>query len=260
MASINWLKQTENSLFPDLLWSRPENKRHAGKLLIIGGNSHGFLAVGATFSAAQQAGAGSVRVVLPNSLEKTLRKTFPEAEFAPSTPSGSFARLALDTALKSTEWADGVLLAGNFGKNSETSIFIESFLDKYSGPLCVAGDSLDYFLQNPSDLTHRTNTTICATISQLQKIAHPQVVIKQTADLIQILDVLSIYSTDINASIVTQQANQIIVAYQAKISTTSIDKEVALSDIAAYTSVWQIQQPGKAFEALCTAVYDFVNK
>ena len=38
-------KQTKaKPFFPDLLWSRPENKFHAGKLLIVGGNAQAALA------------------------------------------------------------------------------------------------------------------------------------------------------------------------------------------------------------------------
>src|SRR5574337_963690 len=102
----NWLKQnTDSPLFPDLIWSRPENKRHAGKLLIIGGNAHGFAAPAAAFAAAGRAGRGSMRVILPQVLQKTLRKSFSEAEYAPSTPSGSFARAALAMLLEHAEWA-----------------------------------------------------------------------------------------------------------------------------------------------------------
>src|SRR6476660_954324 len=98
MENTNWLKQApDKPLFPDLLWSRPENKRQAGKLLVVGGNGQGFASPAAAYGAAIAAGIGAAKVILPDSLEKTLGKSFPEAIFAPSTPSGSFARLALGT-------------------------------------------------------------------------------------------------------------------------------------------------------------------
>src|SRR3954471_3597520 len=125
VPDTNWLRQTpDKPLFPDILWSRPENKRLAGKLLVIGGSSHGFAAPGGAYTAAQKAGIGSVRVLLPDSTEKALSKILPEAEFAPSTISGSFSRQALGILLAQAEWADGVLLAGDFGKNSETAILL----------------------------------------------------------------------------------------------------------------------------------------
>jgi NAD(P)H-hydrate repair Nnr-like enzyme with NAD(P)H-hydrate dehydratase domain len=121
---MDWLRQTKEPLFPDVLWSRPENKRHAGKLLIIGGHKQTFNAVSEAYSATLKAGIGIVRVILPDSLHKMLHAVFPDAEFASSTPVGSFSRLALDDLVLASEWADGVLLAGDFGHNSETAILL----------------------------------------------------------------------------------------------------------------------------------------
>ncbi|HXY18323.1 MAG TPA: hypothetical protein VEH48_02805, partial [Candidatus Nitrosopolaris sp.] len=134
MEDTNWLRQTpDKPLFPDLLWSRPENKRQRGKLLIVGGNSHGFAAPASAFAAAGTAGIGAARVLLPDATQKTIGTGFTDAVFAPSTPSGSFSRQALAELLENAGWADGVLLAGDFGRNSETAILLESFLDKYKG-------------------------------------------------------------------------------------------------------------------------------
>jgi NAD(P)H-hydrate repair Nnr-like enzyme with NAD(P)H-hydrate dehydratase domain len=68
-----WLKQTpDKPLFPNMLWSKPENKLHAGKLLVIGGNLHGFSAPATAFAEARKAGIGSQRVVLPDAIQKTV--------------------------------------------------------------------------------------------------------------------------------------------------------------------------------------------
>ncbi len=90
-----WINRPSKPLFPDLLWSRPENKRQAGKLLIVGGNAHGFAAAGEAYADAGEAGIGTARVLLPDSLQKTVGKIFEAGEYAPSTPSGSFSRRAL---------------------------------------------------------------------------------------------------------------------------------------------------------------------
>src|SRR5437868_284792 len=130
MEDTNWLRQNREPLFPNILWSRPENKRYAGKLLIIGGHKQSFNDVSAAYSAALKAGIGTVRVILPDSLQKMLAKVFPEAEYAASTPIGSFSRQALGSLLDAADWADGVLLAGDLGRNSETAILLEAFVEK----------------------------------------------------------------------------------------------------------------------------------
>jgi NAD(P)H-hydrate repair Nnr-like enzyme with NAD(P)H-hydrate dehydratase domain len=254
---MDWLKQASGQpAFPDVLWSRPVNKRHAGKLLVIGGHSQSFAEPSRAYAAAAKAGAGSVRVVLPDALQKTLGKAFPEAEFAPSTPIGSFARQALDLWLDMAAWADWVLLAGGLSKNSETAILLESFVDKYAGRLSLVGDSLDYFLQKPSQLIDRENTLIVGSLAQLQKLAQPKQVIRQSADLMQILNTLSIWSSDIKASVVSSHANQIIVASKGRLSTTPSRNDRVEPELAAYASVWLMQQPEKPFEAITTAICD----
>src|SRR3990167_5419572 len=139
MADTYWLKQAKDKpLFEDLLWSRPENKRLAGKLLIVGGNLHGFAAPGTAYGASLKAGIGTCRIIMPDSLKKIVIPHFShfhgstlQMEFAPSTISGSFSKEALAQILDSAQWADGVLLAGDFGRNSETAILLEKLLNKY---------------------------------------------------------------------------------------------------------------------------------
>jgi NAD(P)H-hydrate repair Nnr-like enzyme with NAD(P)H-hydrate dehydratase domain len=257
MDTTSWQRQSKDKpLFTDVLWSRPENKRHAGKLLIIGGNSHAFAGVGAAYAAAEKAGIGALRVVLPDALEKTLRKVLPEAEFAASTPSGSFARNALANLLEASLWADGVLLAGNFGKNSETAILLESLVEKFSGQLTLAGDSIDYFLHDSSKLVDRPKTLVVGELGQVQKLASPKVLIQQRADLIKVVEQLSEWTAQTSLLTITDHSGQIIVAATGKASTTPA-KDINLTNLAAYASVWRLQQPEKSFEALTTAVYCF---
>jgi hypothetical protein len=253
---MDWLRQTKDKpAFPDTLWSRPVNKRHAGKLLIIGGHSQSFAEPSRAYAAALKAGAGHIRIVLPDKLQKTLGKAFPEAEFAASTPIGSFGRQALELWLDLANWADAVLLAGGLSKNSETAILLESFVGRYAGQLSLTGDSLDYFVQKPAQIINREKTLLVGELPQMQKLAQPQQVIRQTADLMQILNVLSIWTSDIKAEVVTAHANQIIATSQGKLSTTQSKRDRVEPELAAYASVWWMQQPEKPFEALTTAGY-----
>jgi ADP-dependent NAD(P)H-hydrate dehydratase / NAD(P)H-hydrate epimerase len=261
MENISWQRQTKDKpAFPDVLWSRPENKRHAGKLLIIGGHAQSFSAPSRAYAAAAKAGAGTIRILLPDSLQKTVGKAFPEAEFAASTPIGSFSRLALELFLDLANWADGVLLTGDFGKNSETAIVLDSFIDKYSGQLTLTGDSLDYFLQKPDSLINRQSTLLTGKLSQIQKLAQPLVAIKQTADFVQILESLSSWMSKSPAKVLTHTPNQIILADSSNICTTAAPNQISELELAAYASVWWLQQPEKAFEALASAIYCYFQE
>jgi len=245
-------------LFPDIYWSRPENKRYAGKLLITGGNLHSFAATAQAFAVANQAGAGVVRVLLPNSLEKLLRKTFPDAEYSPSTPSGSFAQLGLGKWLELASWADGVLICDDLSSNSETAILIEKFIEKYTGLLTINGE----VALGSSALTHqvlsRQDTTLVLNAKQLQKLA---VLTKYqhafTSDMgqLKLSEQLAELTKQHNAAIITDYDNKIFVSLKDRLSITQAE-EFSLNNLSATAAVWWMQNPSQQFEALTTATYE----
>lgn len=262
MADTYWLKQRRDKpLFEDLLWSRPENKRHAGKLLIAGGSLHGFSAPASAFGAALKAGIGTCRVLLPDKLQKTVGKLIPEAEFTPSTLSGSFSKNALAQLLEAAEWADGVLLAGDFGRNSETAILLDSFVDKYDRQITVAQDGLDYFWQKTSPLIDRPNTSSVINLGKLQKLAknnRPSTPILHNVMLADLVETMRDWTTGNPGQIITKHAENFIVATGGQVSTTPAPEESNWQiELAAHAATWWLQQPNKPFEAITTAVFEY---
>jgi NAD(P)H-hydrate repair Nnr-like enzyme with NAD(P)H-hydrate dehydratase domain len=260
MDNTFWHKQSvEQPLFPGLLWSRPEYKAQAGKLLIIGGNLHSFSAVAEAYGEALKAGAGAVRVILPDALQKTVARIFPEAEFAVSTPSGSFGQASLTEFLEATAWADGVLLAGDFGRNSETAVLLEAFAEKYQSQLALTGDSVDYFI-NLRQVLSRPKTLLVTNLNQLQKLA-AHVPLSQAFTsgmaLLQFAGALHEFTTKVGANVLTTHAENSCVAAGGQVSTTKISKTSRGElKLAAHASVWWLQNPSKIFEAVTTSALD----
>lgn len=264
MENTNWLKQqADKPLFPDALWSRPETKQARGKLLIIGGNKFSFAAPASAYAAAMKAGAGSVRVILPDSLRKVVGKMFPEAEFAPSTPSGSFARQALSEMLESAEQSDGLLLAGDFGRNSETAILLDSLAGKYGGRLACAQDSVDYFLAKDSLILQRVDSLLVINLGKLQKLAknnRPSTLVLHNMTLMEVITTLADWSNSSPTAIVTKHADNLIAALGGKVSTTPQPSESNWQvELAAYASVWWLQQPDKPLESLTSSIYEYLK-
>lgn len=265
MQANYWHKQTKNELlFPDLEWSKPENKMHAGKLVIIGGNLHGFAAPALAFGEAEKAGIGSVSVVLPSAIQKTVGGFLPEAVFVPSTPIGSFGSPSLAEMLDSASWGDAVLLAGDFGRNSETAIVLEKFLDSFTGPVTITQDAIDLYLQSPDILLQRPDTTLVISFAQLQKLAtKSQFVMPFTFDmgLVRFVDALHQFSLVHHVSIIVKYLQDIVVAVDGQVSTTKLDKELPIWRVktAAHASVWQLQHPGMLFKSLSTSVGQIGN-
>lgn len=254
-----WIKQTKEApLFPELIWSKPENKLHAGKLLIIGGNLHAFGAPSIAFTKATSAGAGSIRLILPDSIKKTVATLIPEADFAPVTPSGSFSKQALDQFIEQSTWADGVLLAGDFGKNSETAILLERFIQEATGPVIIAGDTIDNLMDTP-DFANISKVVTVTNFTQFQKLAIKlkfKTAFTSSMSLNNIVVALHEFSNLYSMAIMLIFENSYIIAHKGRISSTQIlNPSNTIIDIASALSVWVIQNPTNIFEALTTAVY-----
>lgn len=254
-----WLRQDKDKpLFEDLLWSRPEGKRFAGKLLIIGGNAGSFLAVSEAFAAAETAGAGVVRILLPDALQKTVGQAMPAAEFAASTPvSGSFSRQALNEWLIQSEWADSVLLAGDMGRNSETAVLLEGFVRKYQGRLVITKDAADYFLAQAELIATRPRTILVISTTQLQKLATAlkfETPILSSMGMMLLAQALHSFTERFSITVVTKELDQIVVAHEGHVSSTKLASNNWQADVAARAAVWDMQNPNRAFEAITTAL------
>jgi hypothetical protein len=255
-----WQKQSlDEPLFPDIIWSRPQTKAGAGKLAILGGNEHGFNAPGVAYNSAVSAGVGVTQVIMPDGIRKIVKNLLPDADFAPSTPSGSFSRKAIDQLLQSGQWADGVLLAGDFGRNSETAMMLESFIEKYTGPLTITKDAVEFFKETPGQIVDRQNTIIVLSLSQLQKlfINTPTITpITLGMNTQQLVEALHDYTEEHCAVITTMHNELLFVAHRGLVSTTKSDKDVWRVETAARASVFWLQNPDVPFEAATTAVLD----
>ncbi|HSH17774.1 MAG TPA: hypothetical protein VK978_00160 [Candidatus Saccharimonadales bacterium] len=261
-----WHKQTpDKPLYPDMLWSRPENAAFAGKLLIVGGNLYGFANAAAAYAESRKAGIGVARVLLPDALQKTVGKVFEAGEYAPSTPSGSFGQRALGELLPMAAWADGTLLAGDLGRNSETAILLEKFSDKYSGQLTLTCDAADYFTASPGAMLERADTLWVISVAQLQKLAlgaRFTTAFTFNMDILRFIDALHDFTAELHLNIVVKHLGNIFVAVDGQISSTRLQEDLKIWRLktATHTSVWWMQNPGKPFEALTMGVATATGK
>jgi hypothetical protein len=256
---MQWLKQNPREpLFPNIEWSKPENKQQAGRLLIIGGNAHAFADPAQAYQIAKKAGIGTCKVVLPISIRKLLNEPLVDGEFAASTPSGSFSQKALEELLAFSSWADGVLLAGNLGRNSETAIMLEHYLRSYNGPVVLTRDAADYLLENTRPIEQRPHTLLVLSFAQLQKIALKfghSTAFTFNMGLQTVALELAALSERSELIYIIKHHDFIHVAVNGQVSTTQIKGgEVWRVRMAALASVYWLQHMAKPFEALTTAV------
>lgn len=254
-----WIKQLPNKpAFPDMLWSRPERRDQAGKLLIVGGNKQKFHAPAEAYARAAVAGIGVARVVLPNSLQRTLRTIFPEAEYAASNPSGGFATAAAGDLADAAKWSDAVLLAGDLGHNSQTVIALEALLRAYDGPIVMSSDSIDCLQTSPLAALERANTVLVTSLSGLQKLlvsAQSTLAVTQDMDLLRLVPILHDITARYSAHVIVKTPSHILVGVNGRVSSTPQSSD-ALWPIKTATdiAVWWTHYPSQPFEALTTAM------
>ena len=254
-----WIKQTiDKPLFPELLWSRPENRQQAGKLLIVGGNSWGFAAPALAYDEAVKAGIGAARVLLPAAVHKVIGHAMEHAESATSTPSGSFSQQALAELLEQASWSDGVLVAGDLGRNSETAILLEKFLNTFTGQVSLTKDAVDYAINFSDLILNRTQTTLILSMGQLQKLAtaaHFDQALTSSMDLIRLVDTLHTFTEKFPISLVVKHYQNIVITTKGQVSTTKLIEERPIWRVstAAHIATWWLQNSSKSFEAMTTA-------
>ncbi len=260
-----WHKQGKTPLYPDLIWSRPENKQAAGKLLIIGGHAYGFSAPAIAYQEAIAAGIGSARVLIPDHIKKQLEHfqgPSLEITYAPSTPSGSFASRSLAEMHDGASWADGILLAGDLGKNSETAIVIEKLLKATPHSITMTQDAAEYVIAHPETLLQRPNTALVLTLTQLQRLFKNNkstTAITHSMDLVQLIDVLHEWTKRCKVACIIKHNDTVVIAYNGEVSTTTntdYTEETWQIPIATHIAVWWLQNPTKAFQAMTSALVE----
>lgn len=263
MNSSTWLRQSDKPLFEQLDWDKPERKDHAGKLLIVGGHVHALTAPAQSYVLASSLGIGVQKVCLPSKTKSILGKAPFDAVFIPSTPSGEFAKEGINELLEYALWADTVLVPGDIGRNSQTTLLLDQLVQSYTGQIVITQDALDTLSGNPDQSLSRQNTTVIASIAQLQKLAKNigwSDPITFTMDLTKLVDVMSEFTKKYSASIVTLHQSQFVVAYGGQVSTTksgqNIDEpESWRNAFATHAAVYQTWYPNKPFEALTHCAY-----
>lgn len=256
-----WQKQLYSKpLFDDILWSRPEQKALAGKLLIVGGNAHAIAAPGEAYAIAMRQGVGEAKVIMPDKTRKLLGPKIPlDIELVPSTPSGSFSTRAEQALNSYISWGDATLFAGDIGRNSETAILFESIAKKMPGMMIYTQDAADYFYSFPQTLFDRFDTLLVISIAQLQKFCrqlHWPKAVTLEMGIGQLCELLQALTTTYKTYLVVEYAGNMITAVDGHVIVTKLPKEPQRWRLKTATtaSVWWLQNPSEPLKAIATAI------
>lgn len=254
-----WKKQTE-PLFKDLEWNFPEKKSNT--VSIIGGNSNNFSSI---IKLAEYLSMtypiNEVKIALPDALKNQL-PPLPNLNLVKSTDSGSFAKSAeLDSILKTSDFS---VLAGDFSKNSATSIALAEAVSEAGCPLVLARDAIDLLTPEMPNLIEEHRFIILASMAQLQKLfrtlLYPKMILL-SEPLLPALETLHKFTLSYeNFTIITLHQNQIIIANGGKIITTPLNKTkyspltLFTSHLPADLTAYNLWNPGTPLEASSAAL------
>jgi len=254
-----WQKQEpDKPLFPDVLWNKPEQKSKAGKLLIVGGSAHGFRAVVNAYQTALDNGAGSAKVALPDALRQVATAGSSRQEavssefiFLPTNDGGGLSLKGLPELAAATERADGVLLVGDTGMNSETAVLLDKVLFANITPVVITRDSVDLLLGDPEKLANRENTVLVMSFAQtqklFQKVYYPKI-LTFSMNLVNLVENLHKFTITYLVTVVTHHQENLIVAHGGEVITQKSGNQMGilsgeLATKCACYGLWTKNQP-----------------
>jgi len=255
-----WLRQSiDTPLFPDIAWSKPQQSSKAGKLGIIGGNKLGFSSVAESYQTALTTGAGKVKILLPDALKKSIPSTITDAVFAASNQSGGLSSEAYEQLRSLGDWADGILLIGDAGRNSETAIVYEKFLEKYAGQLTITRDAFDLLKSNPIGLVERPETTLILSFAQLQKLfqtTYYPIVLTFSMQLSNLVDALHKFTITYPTTITVFHQDNILVAHDGTVVSMPWADPMSIwrGQVATKAATYWLWSPKKSLESISTSL------
>lgn len=255
-----WHRQEPGkALYPDIEWSKPEQRSQAGRLGIIGGNKLGFVGVAEAYSTALSTGVGEVRVLLPDVLRKTIPTTITDAVFGASTPSGSLAKDATIEMQTLGSWAQQILMIGDAGRNSETAIAYEHFLQDYKGQLTITRDAVDLIKNSTRLIVERPDTLLVVSFAQVQKlfqgVYYPKM-LTFSMHLASLVEALHKFTITYPVGILTLHKDYLIIAYGGEVTTMEWQNPMAIwrGTVATKAAAYWLWNPTKPLEAATASV------
>jgi Cdc6-like AAA superfamily ATPase len=256
------IQENLKPLYPDLIWAKPENRNNAGKILLIGGNEYDFKNIASIYEYLLTAKVGSIKIIFPDILKKEIKVDSDVGIFLPSNRSGSFSQKALAELMDYSSWPDSIILGGDFGKNAETRLLFERFLDKTKQPKIVfVNDSAPFI---PQTISNNLNIII-QPLPIIQKfflsITH-QTTLNLQDNPNQIYQKLIELNKIYNQPLVSLLDDNIIFIYNQKIVITKLSNPVdplqIFNKLSAFICFYISIYENSIFEAIISGIYNSI--
>ena len=141
------------------------------------------------------------------------------------------------------DWADGTILAGDFGRNSETAILIEKLLANSSNLTVITQDAVDYVTSSPNIALKRGDTALVLSSVSTSKIRLLQPSLRGQLHFLWILygsvDWLHDFTERYSIYLIVKHLKSNIRRSWGKVSTTKLEKKkIVESQKASHLVAW----------------------
>lgn len=251
-------RQSQDLLYPKVLWNRPVSRLGAGRLLLPGGHSSQFSLVTGIHQVAEASGAGECVAVLPDSLVKILGGA-PNTTFVASSPSGSLGREALARLTELSEDADAILIGANLSNNSLTTILIERFMAESNRPVIAFEEALVSLKHDLKGLAKRPGNLLIVTMPEIFKLATAlgvAITIRRDGGILNKLEIVRDVAAASNCDYVVY-GSEIIVSVGGRLGVSTVNYRLGQLPAMYYgaLSVFWTQNSQQRFEGLMTGAY-----
>jgi hypothetical protein len=251
-------RQSDEPLYPKVLWNRPVSRLGAGRLLLLGGHSGEFSLVTGVHQVIEASGVGECVAALPDSLVRILGGA-PNTAFVASSPSGSLGREALARLIELGEDADAVLIGANLSNNSLTTILIERFMAESERPIIAFAAALVSLQHNLKGLTERPGNLLIVTMPEIFKLATAlgvAITIRRDGGVLNKLEIIRDVAAASKCDYVVY-GSEIIVSVDGKLGLSTVNYRLGQLPAMYFgtLSVFWTQNPKRRFEGLMTGSY-----
>ncbi len=251
----DWLKQTDEPLFPDIFWEVPLNRAQAKKLLIVGGHAKQFAETVGLYQYALAAGIGSARVVLPDSLRKLIGSQ-PDCLFVESNPSGSISKNACTEILAYASECDGIIFSSELSHNTETISLLETLFTEITYPIFFSSNVLEMLSFQPELMlgNERVLVTDTKRLTRFADKIHLPITIKLQDSILNKIDFMTNITNTYPLALILDES-PLIIATEGQVSSTELNQNTASSgELIAKMAVFYLQHTNH-FKALTSAAY-----
>lgn len=269
MDQPEFIRQTNEPLYPKVLYNRPVTRTGGGRLLVVGGHSGEFSLPTTIHQLAVAAGVGECWALLPDTLAKILGGA-PGTFFASSNPSGALGTEALGRILELSEESDAIALGASLSGNSNTAVLTEKLVTSLERPFVIFDEGLTSLQHNVEAVTSNPNVLIILTMADIFKLSGKlgiAINIRPDGGLINKLEIIQNLAATTQASYAVYGTEIIIAAHNATDRTTPtkpeplivtpINYRLSLTPAIFYavlTTYW-LQNPTDRRAGLATGAY-----